>query len=45
MRNSQGGAKFGVVLISVILLGVSAWFTQAQAAEVGSYTCQQVQGE
>lgn len=34
MRDSQGGVKFSFVFISVILLAVSAWFTQAKAAEL-----------
>lgn len=33
MRNNQGGVKFSFVLLSVLILGVSAWFTQAQASE------------
>ncbi|MFC0116392.1 hypothetical protein [Pseudoalteromonas xiamenensis] len=38
MRNNQGGVKFGFVLLSVLVLGVSAWFTQAQASELPAST-------
>ncbi|KZN54167.1 hypothetical protein [Pseudoalteromonas luteoviolacea] len=37
MKNGQGGVKLYFVVISVLALGVSAWFNQAQAAE--SQTC------
>ncbi|BBN80928.1 hypothetical protein PA25_09130 [Pseudoalteromonas sp. A25] len=33
MKSKQSGVKFSIVLFSVILLGVSAWFTKAQASE------------
>jgi len=29
MKHNQGGVKISVVVLSVILLGVSAWFNQA----------------
>lgn len=32
MKPSQGGAKISVVVISIIILGISAWFNQASAA-------------
>lgn len=38
MRNNQGGVKFSFVLLSVLILGVSAWFTQAQASELSQVT-------
>ncbi|MGO2010667.1 MAG: hypothetical protein ACTJH9_14055 [Pseudoalteromonas sp.] len=31
MKHNQGGVKTSVVVLSVILLGVSAWFNQAHA--------------
>lgn len=31
MKHNQGGVKISVVVLSVILLGVSAWFNQAHA--------------
>ncbi|MBE0345678.1 MULTISPECIES: hypothetical protein [Pseudoalteromonas] len=34
MKQSQGGAKLSIVVVSVILLGVSAWFNQAGASEL-----------
>ncbi|KZN36811.1 hypothetical protein N480_16195 [Pseudoalteromonas luteoviolacea S2607] len=34
MKNGQGGVKLSFVVISVVALGVSAWFNQAQAAQV-----------
>jgi hypothetical protein len=37
MRGSQGGVKFSFVFISVILLAISAWFTQAKATELPEY--------
>ncbi|WP_268747809.1 hypothetical protein [Pseudoalteromonas luteoviolacea] len=33
MKNGQGGVKLSFVVISVLALGVSAWFNQAQAAD------------
>lgn len=33
MKNQQGGVKFSLILVSVILMGVSAWFNQANADE------------
>ncbi|CAH9063627.1 hypothetical protein PSECIP111951_02940 [Pseudoalteromonas holothuriae] len=34
MKSKQSGVKFSIVLFSVIFLGVSAWFTKAQAYEL-----------
>lgn len=34
MRDNQGGVKFSFVILSVILLAISAWFTRAQAMEL-----------
>ncbi|MCO7186961.1 MULTISPECIES: hypothetical protein [unclassified Pseudoalteromonas] len=31
MNSNQGGVKLSVVLLSVIVLGVMAWFNQANA--------------
>ncbi|MBQ4812285.1 hypothetical protein J8M20_13090 [Pseudoalteromonas luteoviolacea] len=36
MKNGQGGVKLSFVVISVVALGVSAWFNQAQAAQLGT---------
>ncbi|WP_404340676.1 hypothetical protein [Pseudoalteromonas mariniglutinosa] len=33
MKSNQGGAKLSLVIISVIVLGISAWFNQANASE------------
>lgn len=33
MKSNQSGAKFSLVVVSVIVLGVSAWFNQANASE------------
>ncbi|WP_267135597.1 MULTISPECIES: hypothetical protein [Pseudoalteromonas] len=33
MKSNQNGAKFSLVIVSVIVLGVSAWFNQANASE------------
>ncbi|WP_255229511.1 hypothetical protein [Pseudoalteromonas sp. HM-SA03] len=38
MKQSQGGAKLSLVVVSVILLGVSAWFNQASASELQGTT-------
>jgi type IV secretory pathway VirB2 component (pilin) len=29
MKSSQGGVKLSLVVVSIIVLGVSAWFNQA----------------
>ncbi|CAM4254249.1 hypothetical protein [Pseudoalteromonas byunsanensis] len=34
MKSKQSGVKFSIILFSVIILGVSAWFTKAQANEL-----------
>ncbi|MCF6436305.1 MULTISPECIES: hypothetical protein [Pseudoalteromonas] len=34
MKSKQSGVKFSIILFSVIILGVSAWFTKAQATEI-----------
>lgn len=33
MKQHQGGVKISLIVISVILMGVSAWFNQANADE------------
>ena len=33
MKSSQSGAKLSLVVISIIVLGVSAWFNQANAED------------
>lgn len=33
MKQHQGGVKFSLIVVSVILMGVSAWFNQANADE------------
>ncbi|WP_394192145.1 hypothetical protein [Pseudoalteromonas atlantica] len=33
MKQHQGGVKISLIVVSVILMGVSAWFNQANAAE------------
>jgi|TARA_B100001063_G_scaffold31501_1_gene24556 hypothetical protein len=32
MKPNQGGAKISIVVVSIIILGISAWFNQANAA-------------
>jgi hypothetical protein len=34
MKSNQGGAKLSLVIISIIILGVSALFNQAHANEL-----------
>ncbi|ETJ48695.1 MULTISPECIES: hypothetical protein [Pseudoalteromonas] len=34
MKSSQGGVKLSLVVVSIIVLGVSAWFNQASADQV-----------
>ena len=34
MKSNQGGVKLSLVVISIIILGVSAWFNQANACEL-----------
>jgi len=31
MKPSQGGAKISIVVVSIIILGIFAWFNQANA--------------
>lgn len=31
MKSSQGGVKLSLVVVSIIVLGVAAWFKQANA--------------
>ncbi|KPZ66425.1 hypothetical protein AN392_00445 [Pseudoalteromonas sp. P1-16-1b] len=31
MKPNQGGAKISIVVVSIIILGISAWFNQANA--------------
>ncbi|CAM4322184.1 MULTISPECIES: hypothetical protein [Pseudoalteromonas] len=33
MKQHQTGVKFSIIVISVVLMGVSAWFNQANASE------------
>lgn len=32
MKPNQGGAKISIVVVSIIILGISTWFNQANAA-------------
>ncbi|BED89815.1 MULTISPECIES: hypothetical protein [unclassified Pseudoalteromonas] len=34
MKSSQGGVKLSLVVVSIIVLGVSAWFNQASADQI-----------
>lgn len=34
MKPNQGGVKLSLIVISIIILGVSAWFNQANASEL-----------
>lgn len=34
MKSNQGGVKLSLVVVSIIVLGVSAWFNQASADQV-----------
>lgn len=38
MKSGQSGAKLSLVVISIIVLGVSAWFNQANAEDSPSKT-------
>ncbi|CAM3045132.1 hypothetical protein [Pseudoalteromonas distincta] len=38
MKSSQNGVKLSLVVISIIILGVSAWFNQANAEDTPSKT-------
>ena len=38
MKSSQSGAKLSLVVISIIVLGVSAWFNQVNAEDSPSKT-------
>lgn len=33
MKSSQSGVKLSLVIVSIIILGVSAWFNQANAED------------
>lgn len=33
MKHHQGGVKLSLIVLSVIVMGVSAWFNQANADE------------
>ena len=33
MKQQQGGVKLSIIVISIILMGVSAWFNQPNANE------------
>jgi hypothetical protein len=34
MKSSQSGVKLSFIVISIIVLGVSAWFNQANAEDI-----------
>ncbi|KPZ54395.1 MULTISPECIES: hypothetical protein [Pseudoalteromonas] len=34
MKSSQGGVKLSLVVVSIIVLGVSAWLNQASADQL-----------
>ncbi len=34
MKSKQSGVKLSLIIISIIILGVSAWFNQANAQEI-----------
>ncbi|PKG64822.1 hypothetical protein CXF64_19135 [Pseudoalteromonas sp. GutCa3] len=36
MKSSQSGVKLSLVIVSIIILGVSAWFNQANAEDTPS---------
>jgi len=36
MKSSQSGVKLSLVIISIVVLGVSAWFNQANAEDIPS---------
>ncbi|MEH6817389.1 MAG: hypothetical protein V7683_12705 [Pseudoalteromonas distincta] len=38
MKSSQSGVKLSLVIVSIIILGVSAWFNQANAEDSPSKT-------
>ncbi|MEH6395281.1 hypothetical protein [Pseudoalteromonas sp.] len=43
MKQQQGGVKLSIIVISIILMGVSAWFNQASAAEQADVLQQQAE--
>ncbi|MGS0497465.1 hypothetical protein ACU8V4_09800 [Pseudoalteromonas mariniglutinosa] len=43
MKQQQGGVKLSIIVISIILMGVSAWFNQANAHEQAHALQQQVE--
>ncbi|WP_405599627.1 MULTISPECIES: hypothetical protein [unclassified Pseudoalteromonas] len=36
MKSKQSGVKLSLIIISIIILGVSAWFNQANAQEISA---------
>ena len=36
MKSKQSGVKLRLIIISIIILGVSAWFNQANAQEISA---------
>ena len=34
MKPNQGGVKISLVVVSIVILGISAWFNQANAVEL-----------
>jgi hypothetical protein len=43
MKKNQGGVKISFVVFSVLALGISAWFTQANASELHDSNMQNVE--
>ena len=43
MKQQQGGVKLSIIVISIILMGVSAWFNQAGAHEQAEVIQEQTQ--
>ncbi|MBE0378272.1 MULTISPECIES: hypothetical protein [Pseudoalteromonas] len=43
MKQQQGGVKLSIIVISIILMGVSAWFNQAGANEQAEVIQEQTQ--
>jgi len=36
MKSKQGGVKLSLIIVSIVVLGISAWFNQASADELHS---------
>jgi type IV secretory pathway VirB2 component (pilin) len=48
MKSSQGGVKLSLVVVSIIVLGVSAWFNQASAEQTprsSSHSAETIQSD